>query len=61
MCEGSPFTHFEWLVTFRHDLGVRWGDLVAPVEGMGSLMNVQGFSDLSREPLILPHQNLGVI
>ena len=31
------------------------------VEGRGSLVNVEGFSDLSREPIILLHQDLGVI
>ena len=31
------------------------------VEGRGSLVNVEGFSDLSRKPLLLPHQDLGVI
>ena len=38
------------------------GDLVVSVsvEGKGSLMNVEGFFDLSREPLILPDQDLGV-
>ena len=30
------------------------------VEGSESV-NVESFSDLSREPLILPHQDLGVI
>ena len=39
------------------------GDLVAlvSVEGRGSLVDVVGFSDLSREPLILLHQDLGVM
>ena len=31
------------------------------VEGSGSLVNVDGVSDLSWEPLLLPHQDLGVI
>ena len=31
------------------------------VEGRGSLVNVEGFSDLSQGPLLPPHQNLGVI
>ena len=31
------------------------------VEGRGSLMNVGGFSDLSRESLVSPHPDLGVI
>ena len=31
------------------------------VEGRRALMNVESFSDLSQEPLLLPHQNLGVI
>ena len=31
------------------------------VEGRGPLVNVKGFSDLSREPIILPHQDLDVI
>ena len=31
------------------------------VEGRGSLVNVEGLSDLSWEPLVLPHQDLGVI
>ena len=31
------------------------------VEGRGLLVDVDGFSDLSREPLFLPHQDLGVI
>ena len=34
---------------------------MASVEGRGSLVDVEGFSDLSREPLILLHQDLGVI
>ena len=36
------------------------GDLVVSVEGRGSLVNVEGFLNLSQEPL-LPHQDLGVI
>ena len=35
-------------------------DLMVSVEGRGSLVTVEGFSDLLREPL-LPHQDLGVI
>ena len=31
------------------------------VEGRGSLVNLEGLSDLSWEPLVLPHQDLGVI
>ena len=31
------------------------------VEGRGSLVNVDGFSDLSQEPPFLHHQDLGVI
>ena len=31
------------------------------VEGSGSFVNVEGFSDLSPEPLSLPHLDLGVI
>ena len=42
-------------------VGVVWGDLVASVEGRGSLVDVDGFSDLPREPLVLSHQDLGVI
>ena len=43
--------------------GVEWGDLVASVlvEGRGSFVDVKSLSDLSREPLILLHQDLGVI
>ena len=39
------------------------GDFVASVsaEGRGSIVNVEGFSDLSWEPFLLPHQDLGVI
>ena len=37
------------------------GDFVVSVESTGSLVNVEGFSDLLREPLLLPHQDLGVI
>ena len=36
-------------------------DLVVSVEGRGSLVDVGGFSDLSPEPLILLHEDLGVI
>ena len=31
------------------------------VEGRGTLVNVEGFSDLSLEPIIRTHQDLGVI
>ena len=31
------------------------------VEGRGSVVNVEGFLDISRESLIPPHQGLGVI
>ena len=45
------------------EVGEEWGDFVASVsvEGRGSVGNVEGFSDLSREPLLLPHQDLDVI
>ena len=42
-------------------VGAGWGDLMALVEGRGSLVNVEDFSDLLREPLFHPHQDLGVI
>ena len=53
-----------------HDRRVTWqelekngGDFLASVsvEGIGSLVDVEGFSDLSREPLFIHHQDLGVI
>ena len=31
------------------------------VEGRGSLENVEGFLELSWEPLLLPHHDLGII
>ena len=31
------------------------------VEGSGSLVNVEGFSDLSGEQILVPHQDLGAI
>ena len=42
-------------------VGEGWGDFVVSVEGSGSLLNVDGLSNLSQEPLVLPHQELGVI
>ena len=40
-----------------------WVDLMASVsvEGRGSVVNVEGSCDLSREPLILIYQDLGII
>ena len=53
------------MVVASHMTGVgeERGDLVASVlvEGMGSLVNVEGFLNLSWESLLLPHQDLGVI
>ena len=46
-----------------HELVKNGGDFVAfmSVEIQGSIVNVKGFSDLSWEPLCLPHQYLAVI
>ena len=50
-------------MTGVEDVWEGWGDLMAsvPVEGRGYLVAITGFSDLSREALVLSHYDLSVI
>ena len=36
-------------------VGKVWWDVVVSVEGTGSLVHIEGYSDFSREPLVLSH------